>query len=76
MTDIYVDDVTLKGIENEPDGNFRLHFLNTEKDEHIHIIASRAEMLNILRNVGQRCETTDIVHTVDIRYATKGAAGK
>ena len=76
MIDIYVDDVTLKEIEHNPDGSFRLDFINTEKDEHIHMIASRAEMLNILRNVGQRCETTDIVHTVDIRYATKGAAGK
>lgn len=76
MIDIYVDDATLKDIENKPDGSFRLHFLNTEKDEHIHIIASRAEMLNILRHVGRRCEMTGIVQTVDIKGVKEKGAGQ
>ena len=71
MTDIYADDVTLKDVANSSDGNFRLDFLNTEKDEHIHIVVSRAELLNILRRVGRRCEATGIVQVVDIRGVTE-----
>lgn len=66
MIDLYVDDVTLKKIEQKH-GSQVLVFANEVKDEAVRIPLSEEELLNIYHRVRRRCETLELIHPQNIK---------
>lgn len=65
MIDLYVDDVTLKKIEQKHASQV-LVFTNEAKDEAVRIPVSEEEFLNIYHRIRRRCETLELIHPQNI----------
>ena len=65
MIDLYVDDVSLKKIEQKC-GSQVLVFTNEEKDEAVRIPVSDEELLNMYNRLRRRCETLELIHPQNI----------
>ena len=65
MIDLYVDDVSLKKIEQKC-GSQVLVFTNEAKDEAVRIPVSDEELLNMYHRLRRRCETLELIHPQNI----------
>ena len=66
MIDLYIDDVTLKNIEQKHRSQI-LVFANEAKDEAVRIPVSEEELLNIYHRVRRRCETIELIRPQNIK---------
>lgn len=63
MIDIYVDDVSLKEIQQKD--KQILKFVNAEKDESVMLVVTNSELVNMYNRIKMRCETLNLIHIVN-----------
>ena len=63
MFDIYVDDVSLKEIQQKD--KQILKFVNAEKDESIMLVVTSSELVNMYNRIKMRCETLNLIPIVN-----------
>lgn len=60
MVDIYIDDFSIKSIDTIQEG-FKLNFELKSKDEFLHLVLNKEELINLYHRIKNRCETMGIV---------------
>jgi len=63
MIDIYVDEVSLKEIQQKD--KQILKFVNVDKDESVMLVVTNSELVNIYNRIKMRCETLNLIPIVN-----------
>ena len=63
MIDIYVDEVSLKEIQQKD--KQILKFVNVDKDESVMLVVTNSELVNMYNRIKMRCETLNLIPIVN-----------